>query len=424
MRLLFITLDAAFHEDAARLLSLPNLGALADRGVFCDRVQTIYPSLTYPIHASLVTGCYPDRHGIGHNEVYTPDQPAERRPWHWVARDIQVETLFQAGARAGREIASLMWPVSGQMRYVRYNMPEVHALPNENQVLKALSYGSTWWLLKNEFLYSRHRLSFRQPHLDGFSVLIARTLIDRHYNPKRKVKGELPRVQPSARKSAMHMPDMMFLHLVDLDATRHKHGVRGAEAETSLIRLDKRVGQLLQALEEAGAADDTLVCIASDHGQVDVTDTVALDAWLRHSGLPARAQTLGLGAYIHVERGAYRQVHEALEAHKQELKLKHIYTRQELLEMHAPREVHLAVEPEEGVEIVDQALAPHHSATHGFGPGHPAAQCLLWMAGPGILKGARLHQAQIVDIAPTIARALRLSLPQAQGRVLTEVFSL
>ena len=96
---------------------------------------------------------------------------------------------------------------------------------------------------------------------------------------------------------------------------------------------------------------------------------------------------------------------------------------QELQLMHAPTDVHLAVEAEDGVEIVDNALQEPHRATHGFGPAHPAAQCLLWLAGPGILEGARLHQAQVVNIAPTLAKALRLSLPQAQGRVLKEVFA-
>ena len=59
MRLLLISLDSAFCEDAETLLNLPHLGALAGRGVFCDHVQTIYPTLTYPVHTSLLTGCYP-----------------------------------------------------------------------------------------------------------------------------------------------------------------------------------------------------------------------------------------------------------------------------------------------------------------------------------------------------------------------------
>lgn len=87
MRLLLISLDAAYHDDAQMLLSLPNLGRLADKGVFCDRMQTIYPSLTYPVHTSLLTGCYPDKHGIDHNERFMPKLPAQKRPWYWDAAE-------------------------------------------------------------------------------------------------------------------------------------------------------------------------------------------------------------------------------------------------------------------------------------------------------------------------------------------------
>jgi len=177
VRLLLISLDAAFEEDAAFLLSLPNLGALADRGVFCQRVQTIYPSLTYPVHTTLLTGCYPDKHGIGHNEKFVPRLPPEKRPWHWDAEEIQAETLHQAAWRAGREVASILWPVSGHNRAIRYNFPEVHALPGENQTAKVLHYGSFWWLLRSELKYGRTRPSIKQPHLDRFAALLAQKLI-------------------------------------------------------------------------------------------------------------------------------------------------------------------------------------------------------------------------------------------------------
>ena len=71
---------------------------------------------------------------------------------------------------------------------------------------------------------------------------------------------------------------------------------------------------------------------------------------------------------------------------------------------------------------MDDLEAQPHRATHGFGPAHPAAQCLLWLAGPPFLRGARLHSAHVVDIAPTLAHTIRLELPQAQGRVLYEAF--
>jgi len=417
VRLLMISLDAAFEADAKTLLSMPNLGALADRGVFCQNVQTIYPSLTYPIHTSIITGCYPDKHGIPHNERYMPGLPAAKRPWHWDAQDIQVPTLHQAARRAGREVASILWPVSGHNAAIRYNFPEVHALPGENQTSKILRYGSFWWLIGNELKYGRQRVSTKQPHLDRFAALIAQKLIDKQYNPR--APG---RIDPGPRRKKQHMPDVLSIHLVDLDAARHLHGTHSEEAEAALFRLDQNVGVMLKALEKAGVLEDTIVAVMSDHGQADVAREFALDAWLKENGVPARAQTLGLGAYIHCERGDYYRVMEILQENMAQTHIKTIYTRQQLRSMHAPQGIVLAVEPEEGIEYVDDFREEPHRANHGFGPEHPAAQCLLWLSGPPFLRGARLREAHVVDIAPTLACAMRLEMPDVQGRVLYEAF--
>ena len=421
MRLLLISLDAAYQADAKTLLSLPALGRLADEGVFCGSVQTVYPTLTYPVHASILTGCYPDAHGIDHNERFLPNVPASKRPWHWDAADIQVETLHQAAYRAGREVASILWPVSGHNRAVRYNFPEVHALPGENQTLKVLRYGSFAWLLQSELKYGKTRPSNKQPHLDRFATLLSQKLIEKQYNPHPPTRRRSD-VEPTAKRKAMHMPDVLTLHLVDLDAARHAEGVQGAEAKAALVRLDQCVGRLLEALEQAGVMDDTVIAVVSDHGQVDVTRTLALDAWLKASGLPARAQTLGMGAYIRLDRGVYQEVYDALSLHMDELGLQHIYTRQELRHMRAPADILLAVEPLAGTQIVDHVDEAPQAATHGFGIDHPAAQCLLWLSGPLFRKAARLRGCHVVDIAPTLAQAIRIPLPQAQGRVLQEAF--
>lgn len=418
MRLLMISLDAAYKADADILLSLPNLGALADRGVFCRNVQTIYPSLTYPIHTSIMTGCYPDKHGIPHNEKYAPDVPASRRAWYWEAGDIQVPTLHQEARRSGREVASILWPVSGRNKSIRFNFPEVHALPGENQTAKVLRYGSFGWLLRTELKYGKQRVSTKQPHLDRFATLVAQKLIDKQYNPE--APGS---IDPGPRRKRQHMPDLLSIHLVDLDTARHQYGTHSEEASAALHRLDQNVGVLIKALEKAGVMDDTIIAVMSDHGQADVAREFALDVWLKANGVPARAQTLGLGAYIHCERGDYHRVMEILQENRAQLHIKTIYTRQQLRAMHAPQGIVLAVEPEEGIEYVDDFKEEQHRANHGFGPDHPAAQCLLWLSGPPFLTGARLRGINIVDIAPTLAYALRLELPQAQGRILYEAFS-
>lgn len=408
MRLVLISLDAVFAADTDFLLSLPNLGKLAGDGVFCDNVRTIYPTLTYPIHTSLVTGCYPDMHGIVHNEPFQPDKPYGQRKWHWNADEIQVDTLFTQAHKAGREVAAILWPITGHARHIKYNFPEVLALPGENQTLKVLSHGSTWWLLKNELLYGRKRVSTKQPHLDAFATLIAEKLIERHEEGSGKNR---------------HMPDVLALHLVDCDAMRHEHGVYSEEAREALVRLDQHVGTLYEALCLRGLLKDTVFTVVTDHGQQDTLGSLPLDAWLKANQVPARAQSLGLGAYIRIRKADYLKVLKILQDNKEALHLRHIYTREELREMHVREDVLLAVEPEEGVVIVDEQEQVPHAATHGFGLHHPGARALLWLHGPQFQKGLRLPECDLVDIAPTLAHACGLTLNQAQGRVLDEVFN-
>ncbi len=267
MRLVFITLDAVFQHDADRLNSLPALRALKEGGVFCKNVQTVYPTLTYPIHTTLLTGCYPDTHGIGHNQPFQPDTAPEMRAWYWDARDIQVPTLHTAAKAKGLDVASVLWPVSGKNKALRRNFPEVLPLPGESAVMKMLRYASPVWLLQTELTCGKQRKSIRQPDLDDYATVLCEQLI-----------------------ASQKVPDLLTVHLVDCDSMRHDYGVDSKEAQDAMTRLDGRVQRILNALQKRGVLDDTLIAIASDHGQADTPEAVQLDRLLQ-AACGARAQS-------------------------------------------------------------------------------------------------------------------------------------
>ncbi len=394
MRLCMISLDAVAQPDADRLLSLPALSALAENGVFCDNVKTVYPTLTYPIHTSLITGCYPRTHGIGHNQPFQPDVAPEMRKWFWSLGDIQVKTLYQAAKEKKLDVASVLWPVSGMNRYVHRNFPEVLPLPGENAALKMLRYGSPEWILHMEALYGRTRKSIRQPHLDDYAALLCERLYA-SYRP----------------------PDALFVHLVDCDAMRHQYGVDSEEAHVAMERLDTRVGRIIDAVRKAHLLEETLFCVVSDHGQQDAPNGILLDRELR-AACGARAQSLGMGAYIFGDN--LKAARDALEAHQAEWGIHTIYDEETLKALHAPENVHLAVEALPGSCFIDRQEATF--GEHGFGLDCPQARTLLWLSGPGIHIGRRMAEANLIDIAPTIAKALGLSLPDAEGKILNETF--
>lgn len=386
MRLCMISLDAVSQVDADRLLRLPALSALRARGTFCSNVQTIYPTLTYPIHTSLLTGCYPDAHGIPNNQPFQPDVEPKMRAWYWDARAIRSKTLHQAAREKGMDVASILWPVSGKNRFVRRNFPEVLPLPGENAALKMLSYSSLW-ILWMELLYGRQRRSIHQPDLDEYATLLCEKL----YASRRP-------------------PEMLTVHLVDCDAMRHAHGVDSAQAQAAMERLDSRVGRIIRAIEGAGLMDETLFCVVSDHGQQDAPNGVMLDAELRRA-CGARAQSLGMGAYIFGEDLAAAR--RALEENQARWRISRIYGDADLRAIHAPENVRLAVDAEPGACFIDAPMETR--GEHGFGLDCAQAKVLFWLAGPGIPAGVEIPAMNLVDIAPTLAHLLGLSLPGAQG---------
>ncbi len=390
-----ISLDAVAQPDADRLLALPALSAFAEEGAFCDNVKTVYPTLTYPIHTSLLTGCYPLAHGIGHNQPFQPGTPPDKRIWYWDARDIRVKTLHQAAREKGMNVASVLWPVSGKNKAVRRNFPEVLPLPGENAALKMLRYGSPAWILWTEARYGKARKSIRQPDLDDYAALLCEKLY-----------------------TSFRPPDVLTVHLVDCDAMRHAHGTDSPEAHAAMERLDRRVGRIVAAVKKAGLYDETLFCLVSDHGQQDAPRGILLDKYLREE-CGARAQTLGMGAYIWADDlpAACR----ALRNNQQEWGIAHIYDEEEIRALGGPGDVRLAVDAESGVCFIDRP--EETKGEHGFSLNCPQARTLLWLWGPGIRKGVRLADARLIDIAPTLAKALGLSLPQAEGQALEEVFA-
>ena len=163
--------------------------------------------------------------------------------------------------------------------------------------------------------------------------------------------------------------------------------------------------------------EETLFCVVSDHGQQDAPNGILLDRELR-AVCGARAQSLGMGAYIFGDD--LKTARDALEAHQAEWGIQTIYDEEMLEALHAPENVHLAVDALPGHCFIERQEATF--GEHGFGLDCPQARTLLWLSGPGIHIGRRIEEANLIDIAPTLAKALGLDLPDAEGKPLNEAF--
>src|SRR5579875_1324288 len=110
--LIVISFDCLSSLDFPTLVELPHFQELLNHKAYCKNVKTIYPSVTYPCHATIVTGKLPNRHGVINNTLL---QPRKQSPdWYWYRRYVKVTTLYDEAKKANLTTAALLWPVTAK----------------------------------------------------------------------------------------------------------------------------------------------------------------------------------------------------------------------------------------------------------------------------------------------------------------------
>lgn len=99
-RLIVFSVDAMVCEDIRELRKLPNFQKYLENG--CEAVngmKTIYPSVTYPAHVSMMTGCYPNKHGVTSNFDFTTQNKDQN--WKWFHDACCAEDIFSVAKKEG-----------------------------------------------------------------------------------------------------------------------------------------------------------------------------------------------------------------------------------------------------------------------------------------------------------------------------------
>lgn len=81
-KLIVISADALVAEDVEYLETLPNFKKYLAGGVGVRKVHSVYPTITYPCHTTMITGVYPDTHKVTGNLELHPGRTSDL-PWKW-----------------------------------------------------------------------------------------------------------------------------------------------------------------------------------------------------------------------------------------------------------------------------------------------------------------------------------------------------
>jgi len=421
-----ISNDAMVYEDLSVLQRLPAFSSVWDQMAQAKRVRSVYPSLTYPCHTTMMTGVYPEKHGIVNNE--TPELLIRTSVWHLFRKDVKGRDLFDAAKEAGLTTAAVFWPITGDHPHIDYLVNEYWPQTEEESLHDCFANsGSSPEVMQKVVEPNLWRLVNRtHPYCDDYIYSCACTMI-------REFK-----------------PNLLMLHPANLDAYRHQTGVFSEKVTHGIHEVDTWMGQIIQATKDAGIYEDTDFIMISDHGQINVVRAVAVNAMFARNGLidvdedgkitewTAFCKSTGLSAQVYLknpdDQDALERTHKLLHWMCEEgvYGISRVYTAQEAKdEEHLAGDFSFVLETDGYTSFHNDWRMPlvrnkdlsdyrYGNATHGHHP-DKGAQPTFFAFGPDFRPGACIERARLVDEAPTIAKVLGVELGEVDGCVLEEL---
>jgi len=376
-------LDSRFLRDADRTrLKIPTLRKLAAAGLTAD-VVGLAPTLTWPAHAVIATGVPPDQNAILDNT--RPGHPDEH---YWFERDLKATPLWAAATQLGLKAATIYWP-STVDAHAAINCPEFwegaasNAIPFEQVTPKC-----TPGLIDR---ISKWDHSFVAPLWDDAVGIDVMRYVLTHENP-----------------------DLVMLHLPELDAEQHETGAMSIYSRKVLENDDELLGTALQ-----NAQPGSIIAIVSDHGFDTALYLVRPKVTLQAAKLSTAVQVkYGLIGVTDSRAAAIlrRSIGAPRSGIAREVPMPEVRRLAPAAEVQGwvaafdTTQGYIASDEERGRPV----SAGNHKGVHGLWPTHDSSRALLILSGPGV-RHARLPEISMLDLAPTFADVLGIQLPKAKG---------
>jgi len=415
-----ISLDGfpAWYLDDPQV-DLPVIRGLRDAGASTAEGMTVSnPSVTWPNHTTMMSGVRPEKHGVLFNGLpkRADGGPTVVTPERKQAELVHVPLLFDVIKPAGLTSAAINWPCTSGSE----------------------SLGDNWPDVPRSFTYTTPRLK---------AELESRGLVEKF---ERGDGGDRDEVWAEAAAHVLRerKPNLLSLHLLELDSTHHQHGPDSPQGRAVAAKLDALVGKVVKATEEAGIRDRTTFFVLADHGFIANTRTLRPNAILRKEGLlEVKDDKVASSKVFVVPEGGIGMVYLTDPASKAE-------GREAVHRLFDEAEGVAAVidaedfpryglpKPEDHPGMADMILAAKEGygvggavngdgfvqeharkGTHGYLTTEPGMKALFVASGAGIKAGSKLPSVENVDVAPTAARLLGVPLPDATGRVLAELLA-
>ena len=358
---ILISFDA-FRWDYPDRGITPNLDFIKQNGVHALSLQPCFPSKTFPNHYSIVTGLYPENHGLIANSFTNPYNNQKYSLWDTSAKNdakwYKGEAIWETAKRQGVKTASYFWP--GSELNVDYRRPDyvehfVYTRPYDERINGALN-----WL-------------------------------------------ELPYDQ---------RPHFITLYFDATDTSGHNYGPNSKEVNQSIAMEDSLIGKLFSGLKKLNLLDSTNVIIVSDHGMTELSKdrVINIDELLK--GFKFKTSDKGTMMFIYPDEAEKNSVYQKLKDSEKNYK---VYWKKDLPDyLHYksnPWVAEIVVISDLGYSLFDEKDIAKYSkkfpgGNHGYDPTNIDMHGIFYAVGPDFKSDYTCGTIENINIYPLLAKLL------------------
>jgi predicted AlkP superfamily pyrophosphatase or phosphodiesterase len=362
-----VSLDG-FRYDYPRRYGAPHLLQLGIKGASApEGMLPVYPSLTFPNHISIVTGLYPEHHGIVGNSFWDPTreqtyvytQAKSNSDGSWYSGT----PLWVLAEQQGMRSACLFWP--GSEAEIQGKRPSYYL----------------------------------------------------HFDDKLDDEKRVDQVVAWLKLSPELRPHFITLYYSNVDHAGHLYGPDSDEVRAAVHHVDAMIGDLQAKMATLHLPVDLVV--VADHGMVTLQGSpILLSDFADLNDFRTEGSLLYPKSDANVE-----ETYEEFLAHP-DPRFK-VYRRADV-----PAYLHFNTNPREGDPVIvpigpftlrarpsaSEGDPAKHRGGHGFNPRTmPEMKAIFFANGPDVRPGIQLKPFENVNIYPFIAEILGLEAPDVDG---------
>ena len=249
----------------------PNILGLAENGESA-KMEPVFPAVTCTVQASILSGKYPNEHGIISNGLYDRNSKVVSF-WEQASSLVQVDRIWDilkkkensSNSSSDASTAVLFW------QNTMYSNSEIIVTPRPLH----MGDGSMvpWCYSKPVGYYEKMKEFLGEFNLGTY------------WGPFASYKSSEWIGKAAEYTLEKSRPNLMFVYIPHIDYSAQRFGKNSSQVREDLKKADGIVGSIVDKTSQLGIMDQTEFLILSEYAFDDVSSSIPLNLKLRDAGL-------------------------------------------------------------------------------------------------------------------------------------------